>query len=105
MTPVGSMRVDDTNDTEITLGTGKMLAFFFGLVILCAVFFGMGFSMGKNSVKSPPELLPSPSAPTGGRPSATPGKQAGSSNTAADSEPTPPPQASPEASTSANAEQ
>src|SRR5262249_53665108 len=29
--------------------------------ILCAVFFGMGFSMGKNSVKSTPELLPSPS--------------------------------------------
>ena len=32
-------------DTEITLGTGKMLGLFFGLVILCAVFFGMGFSM------------------------------------------------------------
>ena len=38
-------------DTEITLGTGKMLALFFGLVILCAVFFGMGFSLGKSSVK------------------------------------------------------
>src|SRR5258708_23363376 len=61
MTPVGSMRVDDANDTEITLGTGKMLGIFFGLVILCAVFFGMGFTMGKNSVRSAPELLPSPS--------------------------------------------
>ena len=39
-------------DTEITLGTGKMLALFFGLVALCAVFFGMGFSLGKSSVKS-----------------------------------------------------
>jgi DedD protein len=39
-------------DTEITLGTGKMLALFFGLVALCAVFFGMGFSLGKNSVRS-----------------------------------------------------
>lgn len=48
-------------DTEITLGTGKMLALFFGLVILCAVFFGMGFSMGRNSGKATPELLPSPS--------------------------------------------
>src|ERR1041385_9118383 len=38
-------------DTEITLGTGKMLALFFGLVALCAVFFGMGYSLGKNSVK------------------------------------------------------
>ena len=51
-------------DTEITLGTGKMLALFFGLVILCAVFFGMGFSMGRNSVKAAPELLPSPSEST-----------------------------------------
>jgi len=59
------------DDTEITLGTGKMLALFFGLVILCAVFFGMGFSMGRSSVRSVPELLPSPS-PTGGtRPSAS----------------------------------
>jgi cell division septation protein DedD len=38
-----------SQDTEITLGTGKMLALFFGLVMLCAVFFGLGFSLGKNS--------------------------------------------------------
>ncbi|MGH9503192.1 MAG: SPOR domain-containing protein [Terriglobales bacterium] len=40
-----------SEDTEITLGTGKMLALFFGLVALCAVFFGMGFSLGKNSAR------------------------------------------------------
>lgn len=40
-----------SEDTEITLGTGKMLALFFGLVVLCAVFFGMGFSLGRNSFK------------------------------------------------------
>jgi cell division septation protein DedD len=38
-----------SEDTEITLGTGKMVALFFGLVALCAVFFGMGFSLGKKS--------------------------------------------------------
>jgi cell division septation protein DedD len=38
-----------SEDTEITLGTGKMLVLFFGLVTLCAVFFGMGFSLGKKS--------------------------------------------------------
>ena len=54
-------------DTEITLGTGKMLVLFFGLVLLCALFFGMGFTMGKNSVRSAPELLATPS---GTRPSA-----------------------------------
>ena len=40
-----------TQDTEITLGTGKMLALFFGLVMLCAVFFGMGYSLGRTSSK------------------------------------------------------
>ena len=40
-----------SEDTEITLSTGKMLGLFFGLVALCAVFFGIGFSLGKNSVR------------------------------------------------------
>src|SRR5438094_998254 len=39
----------NSEDTEITLGTGKMLAIFFGLVALCAVCVGMGFSLGKTS--------------------------------------------------------
>jgi DedD protein len=41
-----------SHDTEITLGTGKMLALFFGLVALCAVFFGLGFSLGRGSGRS-----------------------------------------------------
>ena len=36
-------------DTEITLGTGKMLVLFFGLVALCGLFFGLGFTLGRNS--------------------------------------------------------
>jgi len=67
MSPITPSHVDETTDTEITLGTGKMLALFFGLVILCAIFFGMGFSMGRNSVRSGPELLPSPTAPVTNR--------------------------------------
>lgn len=42
-----------SEDTEITLGTGKMLALFFGLVALCAVFFGVGFSLGKETALKP----------------------------------------------------
>ena len=41
-----------SHDTEITLGTGKMLTLFFGLVALCGVFFGLGFSLGRGSVRS-----------------------------------------------------
>jgi DedD protein len=36
-------------DTEITLGMGKLLAIFFVAVIVCGAFFGMGYSLGKNS--------------------------------------------------------
>lgn len=53
-----------SEDTEITLGTGKMLALFFGLVVLCAVFFGVGFSLGKESVLKPSaaEVTPQPTS-------------------------------------------
>src|SRR5579862_2834457 len=36
-------------DTEITLGTGRMLAIFFGLVLVCAFFFSIGFSLGRRT--------------------------------------------------------
>jgi DedD protein len=58
-----------SEDTEITLGTGKMLALFFGLVTLCAVFFGMGFSLGKNSARPMGEVQGA-SAVSGVRPTA-----------------------------------
>lgn len=38
-----------SEDREITLGTGKMLSVFFGLVTLCGVFFGLGYSLGRGS--------------------------------------------------------
>ncbi len=61
-----------SQDTEITLGTGKMLALFFGLVALCAVFFGIGFSLGRSSVTvASPDLPAATPVTTGGvRPSA-----------------------------------
>ena len=50
-------------DTEITLGTGRMLALFFTFVLVCAVFFAIGFSLGrKTSIVSADNLL---SPPTG----------------------------------------
>lgn len=38
-----------SEDTEITLGTGKLLVLFFGLVAICAVFFALGYSLGRKS--------------------------------------------------------
>ena len=83
MAPATLPQLEREIDTEITLGTGKMLALFFGLVILCAVFFGMGFTMGKNSVKSAPELLP----PAGTASRSAVGSKPASSSAAAPSQP------------------
>ena len=38
-----------SQDTEITLGTGKLLVLFFGLVGMCALFFALGYSLGRKS--------------------------------------------------------
>ncbi len=40
---------DELQDTEITLGTGKLLAIFFGLVLLCSIFFTMGYLLGRSN--------------------------------------------------------
>jgi len=42
----------EPQDTEITLGTGKMLILFFGLVALCSVFFALGYKLGRASTPS-----------------------------------------------------
>jgi cell division septation protein DedD len=41
--------MDPAQDTEITLGTAKLLGLFFGLVIICAVFFALGYTLGRKS--------------------------------------------------------
>jgi DedD protein len=51
-------------DREITLGTGWMLALFFGLVLICAVFFAIGFSLGKKSATAGSNNLPATSSAT-----------------------------------------
>jgi DedD protein len=38
-----------SQDTEITLGTAKLLGLFFGLVVVCAVFFALGYTLGRKS--------------------------------------------------------
>jgi DedD protein len=50
-----------SEDTEITLGTGKLLVLFFGLVAICALFFALGYSLGR---KSEPILAATSAAPT-----------------------------------------
>jgi DedD protein len=51
---------------ELTLSTGTILGIFFGLVLLCAIFFGFGYNMGSKSHQAPV------AAAEGAAPSATP---------------------------------
>ena len=52
-------------DTEITLGTGKLLGLFFGLVAVCGLFFGLGFMLGKSSAPNANASLVNEGLPTG----------------------------------------
>jgi len=67
-----------SEDTEITLGTGKLLVLFFGLVAICALFFALGYSLGRKSeptsatVTSPTIPQTSATAKSAGGPAAPP---------------------------------
>jgi len=39
-------------DKELTLGSGTLLALFFGLVLICGLCFGLGYTVGHRGVKS-----------------------------------------------------
>ncbi len=66
-----------SQDTEITLGTGKLLVLFFGLVGICALFFALGYSLGR---KSEPAITTASAATT---PQTVPGTKKASSGSAA----------------------
>ena len=51
------------DDREISLGTGTILAIFFALALVCAVFFGLGYTMGRKSAQTGP-VVASGTAPT-----------------------------------------
>lgn len=67
-----------SQDTEITLGTGKLLFLFFGLVGICAVFFASGYTLGRKSEPSittasaagSPQIVPGTTKASSGSPSA-----------------------------------
>ena len=63
-----------STDTEITLGTGKLLFLFFFLVGICSLFFALGYSLGRKSdtgiitasAASAPQTSTSATKPAGG---------------------------------------
>lgn len=67
-----------SQDTEITLGTGKLLFLFFGLVGICAMFFALGYSLGRKSeptittasAAASPQIVPGTTKASSGAPAA-----------------------------------
>lgn len=68
--------MQESQDTEVTLGTGRLLALFFGLVVICALFFSVGFSLGRKSAPVAPVAsvapVPTPVASSSIEPKPTP---------------------------------
>ncbi len=65
-------------DSEITLSATTLLGIFFGLVLICGVFFGFGYSTGRRGSETPvtntptaaPDPNPAPAASPAPKPSA-----------------------------------
>jgi DedD protein len=54
--------VQARHDTELTLGSGTLLAIFFGLVLLCGLCFGLGYTVGHHGSQSPAAAAAQPAA-------------------------------------------
>lgn len=55
---------DHSPDREVTLNTGVVLGIFFALALLCAVFFGFGYSIGHKSAPQAMAAAPEPDVTT-----------------------------------------
>ena len=74
---------EETTAREITLSTASLLGIFFGLVLICGVFFGFGYSMGRGTGQG------AQAASLGNGPASS-AAQSDASTTAANQPPAPP---------------
>jgi len=75
---------DETTDREISLSASTILGIFFALALLCAVFFGFGYSLGRRSTPPVTTATDSPSTPSSGAPKPSSGSAAARTPTAQD---------------------
>ncbi len=54
----GSQEPEVPESSETPTGTGKVLGMFFGMVVVCAVFFAFGFTLGRNTVATEVKAAP-----------------------------------------------
>jgi len=66
-------RSDSGDGREISLGASTILGLFFALALICAVFFGFGYSMGRRSVHLSQNTAQTSQEPTLGNSKPSPG--------------------------------
>jgi DedD protein len=57
-------REERGRDTEVTLGAGALLGIFFALVLLCGLFFGLGYAFGHHNSSPAAATAKQPATPT-----------------------------------------
>jgi DedD protein len=60
--------MSEVRDPEATMRTGRLLGLFFGLIVLCAVFFAFGFTLGRSAVHTEPAASPQVALKPSGEP-------------------------------------
>jgi len=61
--------MEEPQDREITLSVGRMFGLFFGLVLLCGMFFVIGYSLGRSAQRAEGSIIPDlTSSPGGSKP-------------------------------------
>lgn len=55
-------RPDSGQDRELTISSTTLLAIFFGLVLICGLFFGLGYSLGRRTTSESAQLPSDPGA-------------------------------------------
>lgn len=56
-------REEPGSNADLTLGIGSLLSIFFGIVLICGIFFGFGYSMGRRNARSTAATVPVTSLP------------------------------------------
>src|SRR5882724_1820841 len=46
-------REEPKSDADLTLGIGSLLSIFFGVLIICGIFFAFGYTMGRRNAHGP----------------------------------------------------
>jgi DedD protein len=56
-------RDEPKSDADLTLGIGSLLSIFFGVVLICGIFFGFGYSMGRRNAHATASVVPATTSP------------------------------------------